>query len=126
MFSRASFGENRSIFNTPNPRLMNASFMAGGPRKQDAEAENEDQGEEAPASDRPRDIFCTHRPSRLMAQKGGETADKAGRLTPQKTTTTSLSRRNIEVGGGGNMGGIRSNCGYIDFKIFTVQYWRLF
>ncbi len=35
--------------------------------------------------------FCTHWPSRLMAQKGG------------------------------NMGGIRSNSGYIFIKIFTVQ-----
>jgi len=30
MFSKAQFAENRSIFNTPNPRLMNASMVKGG------------------------------------------------------------------------------------------------
>jgi len=30
MFSRARFQDNRSIFNTPNPRLMNASFNKTG------------------------------------------------------------------------------------------------
>jgi len=30
MFSRAQFGETQTIFNTPNPRLMNVSMVKGG------------------------------------------------------------------------------------------------
>nr|XP_036217091.1 uncharacterized protein LOC106622273 isoform X1 [Bactrocera oleae]XP_036217092.1 uncharacterized protein LOC106622273 isoform X1 [Bactrocera oleae]XP_036217093.1 uncharacterized protein LOC106622273 isoform X1 [Bactrocera oleae]XP_036217094.1 uncharacterized protein LOC106622273 isoform X1 [Bactrocera oleae]XP_036217096.1 uncharacterized protein LOC106622273 isoform X1 [Bactrocera oleae]XP_036217097.1 uncharacterized protein LOC106622273 isoform X1 [Bactrocera oleae]XP_036217098.1 uncharac len=93
LFSQARWRENRTIFNTPNPRLMNVSLLRDSKLLHGQERRGSRMSVRAPSRQPSMASLRPHSPNPSL----GKTDHKAGRMTRSKSNTRSSDSRVSDV-----------------------------